>query len=64
MSLNDRITFDGDWRDGMNAFRLAVEQRITALEEKLDMIMTRINWLEDPPKPPHKPIKQEEELKL
>ena len=64
MSINDRITEDADWRDGINEFRDVVTKRITAIEAQLDMLMSRIRDIEEPPKAPHAPIKQKEELKL
>ena len=64
MSINDRITEHADWREGMNQFREVITRRIEALEAQLDMLISRIRDVEEPPKAPHAPIKQEEELKL
>lgn len=64
MSINDRITEDADWRDGMNEFRDVVTKRIETIGAQLDMLMSRIKDIEEPPKAPHIPIKKEEELKL
>jgi hypothetical protein len=53
---------DADWRDGIDAFRNDVTNKLQSIEEKLAMISERISWLEEPPKAPHD--KKEEELKL
>tara|TARA_R100000458_G_C8056870_1_gene101567 strand:+ start:33 stop:221 length:189 start_codon:yes stop_codon:yes gene_type:complete len=61
--VNDRITEAADWRDGINAFREQATRRLEHLEAQLDMLMSRIKDLEEPPKAPHPP-KKEEEMKL
>ena len=57
-----KMVAEADWKDGINAFRNQINDRLAVLEEKLTMIMERISWLEEPPKAPHD--KKEEELKL
>ena len=34
--MNDRITEDRDWRDGINQFRLKVLEEIKQINEKLE----------------------------
>lgn len=58
----DKMSRDADWRDGIDAFRNDVTNKLQSIEEKLAMISERISWLEDPPKAPH--VKKEEEMKL
>jgi hypothetical protein len=58
----DKMSRDADWRDGIDAFRNDVTNKLQSIEEKLAMISERISWLEEPPKAPHD--KKEEELKL
>ena len=60
---SDRIAAEADWRDGIHAFRAKTLQRIQHLEAQLEMLMIRIRDLEEPPKAPHPP-KKEEEMKL
>ena len=59
---NDRIAEEADWKDGMNSFRETYTKEIAHLNAKIDMLMERIKWLEDPPKAPHKKIEQEDKL--
>ena len=59
----DRMGDDADWKDGINAFRARMLESILCLESKLDICMQRIRDLEEPPKAP-RPPKKEEELKL
>ena len=60
--VNDRISEEADWKDGIGAFRSKTLERIQKLEAQLEMLMERITWLENPPKAPHTPIKKEERL--
>ena len=59
----DRMGEDADWKDGINAFRATILENILRLEAKLEVCMQRIRDLEEPPKAP-RPPKKEEELKL
>ena len=40
--INDRITEDADWKDGMNAFRLKVYKEITEIYQDLAKIESQI----------------------
>ena len=42
MALNDRITEDEDWRDGMNAFRLRVSETLKIFSEEIKIIKKQI----------------------
>ena len=60
---SDRIAEEADWKDGIGAFRAKALERIQHLEAQVEMLMIRIRDLEEPPKAPHPP-KKEEEMKL
>ena len=60
--LSDRITENADWRDGISQFRVVITERIESLEAKIDMLLERIKWLEEPPKAPHTKIEMEDKL--
>ena len=36
--INDRITEDADWRDGVNQFRLRILEEIKIINEKLEKL--------------------------
>ena len=59
----DKIGDEADWKDGIGAFRAKALERIQHLEAQVEMLMIRIRDLEEPPKAPHPP-KKEEEMKL
>ena len=40
--INDRMTEDADWRDGMNAFRLKMWEELTHLQEEINKIKQQI----------------------
>ena len=40
--INDRITEDADWRDGMNAFRLKMWEVLTLLQEEINKITNKL----------------------
>ena len=40
--INDRMTEEADWKDGMNAFRFKVLQELTKLEEEINKIKDKI----------------------
>ena len=44
--LNERITQDEDWKDGINAFRGKTLESMVSLHEKLDGLIDRIDKLE------------------
>jgi small-conductance mechanosensitive channel len=60
---SDKLAAEADWKDGIHAFRAKTLERIQHLEAQLEMLMIRIKDLEEPPKAPHPP-KKEEEMKL
>ena len=47
--MNDRITEDRDWRDGINAFRLKILEQIDGILDVLDTFgkeIERLKWKE------------------
>ena len=40
--INDRITEDADWRDGMNMFRSRVNEKLDGILEVLDIFKKEI----------------------
>jgi len=36
--INDRITEEADWRDGMNQFRIKILEEIKLINEKLEKL--------------------------
>ena len=40
--MNDRITEDRDWRDGINQFRLKILEEIKQINEKIEKLEQQI----------------------
>tara|TARA_Y100000310_G_C19946571_1_gene474935 strand:+ start:318 stop:452 length:135 start_codon:yes stop_codon:yes gene_type:complete len=40
--MNDRITEDRDWRDGINQFRLKILEEIKQINEKIEKLKQQI----------------------
>ena len=45
--INDRITEDADWKDGINAFRLKSYKEFTEIYQSLAKIEEEINKIKD-----------------
>ena len=43
MALDDRITEDADWKEGINAFRLDVRKQIEQLQCEIKALKKQIN---------------------
>ena len=50
MSLNDRITEDADWQDGMNAFRSKISSEITEIYQSIAKIEQKLKKIKGDPK--------------
>ena len=42
MRLNDRMTEDADWREGINAFRLSTREEIKQLKMEINKLKQQI----------------------
>ena len=40
--INDRITEDADWRDGMDQFRIRILEELKIINEKLEKLEQQI----------------------
>ena len=46
MSMDDRMSREADWQDGMNAFRAQIRNKIEELETEMQNIKNQVFMLE------------------